>query len=96
MAETDEKKPQRRSTLDIHSENSSISKDLHATKDQLSGTAGRKTTFNTNEKSTWVQSEAKAEGEELAGLQKEMMKKPKGHMRQSHDGRSREDKSNTM
>jgi len=31
-----------------------------------------------------------------AGLQKEMMKKPKGHQRQEKEERSREDKSNTM
>jgi hypothetical protein len=90
----DEKPKQRRTSLDVHAQDSSISKELH--QGELSGTTGRKTTFNTSEKSTWVQSEAKAEGEQLADLQKEMMKKPKGHIRQSHDGRSREDKSNTL
>jgi hypothetical protein len=90
----DEKPKQRRSSLDVHAQDSSISRELHA--GGLSGTTGRKTTFNTSEKSTWTQSEAKAEGENLADLQKEMMKKPKGHQRQDRTGKSREDSSNKI
>ena len=89
----DEKK-QRRSSLDIHADSGSISRELH--QGGLSGTAGRKTTFNTSEKSTWVQSDTKARGEQLAGMQKESMKKPKGRQNQEREGRRHEDSSDKI
>jgi hypothetical protein len=98
MGASDEKKTtQKRTSLDIHAMRGEVDKDLHATPGQLSDMeAGKKTTFTTSEKSTWTRADDKAKNEEMAGLQKDMMKKPRGHLRQTRDGTSREKSTNKI